>query len=63
MSILKATNRGPVGSSAGAHSGIAAAEVEGARISTANRTAPTAAKGTHTAERTIAEEAAARRRQ
>jgi hypothetical protein len=62
-SILKAANRVPVCSKAGAHSGIAAVEVEAARIGTANRTAPIDAKVTHKEERTIAVVAEARRRQ
>lgn len=60
MSILKATNRVPVCSDVGAHSGSAAIEVEEARTGTANRTAPIAAAGTDIEERTIAAVAAAR---
>lgn len=60
MSILKATNRAPECSAAGAHSGKAAKEVEVARIGTANRTAPIVAEGIDTEERTKAEVAAAR---
>ena len=45
MSILEATHRVPVRSVVGAHIGIAAVEVEVARIGAANRTAPIAAAG------------------
>ena len=63
VSILKATYSVSVGSVEGVHDGIAATEVQVARISTANRTAPIAADGTKIAERTIAEAAVARQRQ
>ena len=62
-SILKATNRESVRSEVGVHVGIAATEVEAARIGAANRTAPIEAEGTDTEERTIAAEAAARQGQ
>ena len=63
MSILEATHRAPVRSVAAAHEGIAAAEVEVARASATNRTAPIAADGTDIEERTIAVAAVARHRQ
>ena len=58
--VLKATNSESVRSADGAHGGIAAMEVEVARIGAANRTAPIAADGTDIAERTITDVAAAR---
>ena len=63
VSILEATHRVSVGSDVGEHGGIAAVEVEDARSSTYNRTAPIDADGTNTAERTITDEAEARRGQ
>ena len=60
MSILKATHSESECSVVGVHAGIAAIEVEEARIGAANRTAPIVAAGTDTAERTTAEAAAAR---
>jgi len=61
VSILKATHREPVRSVAAEHAGIAAAEVEEARIGVANSTAPIEAAGTNIVERTtIAAEAEAR---
>ena len=53
MSILEATHRGPVCSIAGVHAGIAAKEVQEARIGTAYCTAPIVAEGTDIVERTI----------
>ena len=50
MSILEATHRVAECSEIGEQVGIAAAEVEAARISTANRTAPIAAVETNTVE-------------
>ena len=49
-----------VSSAAGEHAGIAAIEVQEARTSTANRTAPIVAVGTNIEERTTAEDAEAR---
>ena len=60
MSILKATNSESECSVAGVHAGIAATEVEVARIGAANRTAPIAAVGTDIEERTITGVAVAR---
>ena len=60
MSILEATHRGPVCSIAGVHAGIAAKEVQEARIGTAYCTAPIVAEGTDIEERTRAEDAEAR---
>jgi len=64
VSILKATNRESACPADGTHIGIVAKEAEEARIGaanrTANRTAPIAAAGTDTAERTTAAAAAAR---
>ena len=60
MSILEATHRESVCSDDGVHVGMAAAEDEAARISTANRTAPIVAVGPNIYERTIAGEAVAR---
>ena len=63
MSILEATHREPVRSVVGVHAGKVADEVEAARGSATNRTAPIVAAGTDIAERTIAVEASARRGQ
>ena len=63
MSILKATHRESGCSVVGAHEGIAAEELEVARIVTANRTAPIEAARPDTEERTIAEVAVTRQRQ
>ena len=60
MSILEATHREAESSVVVDHGGIAAAEVEVTRESATNRTAPIAAEGTDTEERTIAEAAVAR---
>lgn len=60
MSILDATHRESDRAAVGIHIGIAAAEVEGARIGAANRTAPVVAEGTDIGERTIVEAAEAR---
>ena len=62
VSILEATHRESACSVEGAaHAGIAAAEDEAARTSTANRTAPIVAVGTtNTDESTIGEVAVAR---
>ena len=60
MSILKATNSASACSVVGDHAGIAAIEVEAARIGAANRTAPIVAVGTDIAERTITVVAVAR---
>lgn len=58
--ILKAAHRVSVCSVVGIHVGIAAIEVEVARIGAANRTAPIVAVGTDIVERTIAVVAVAR---
>ncbi len=63
MLILNATNRAAVRPIEGEHNGIAATEVEVARIGTANRTTPIVAVGTDIVERTITAVAAARRGQ
>ena len=63
MSILKATHRESGCSVVGAHEGIAAEELEVARIVTANRTAPKEAVRPAIEERTIVEGAVARHRQ
>ena len=60
MSILKATNSAPACSAVGAHAGTAAIEAEVARTGAANRTAPIAAAGTETVERTTTVAAVAR---
>ena len=60
MSILKATNRVTVRSAVEAHAGSDAVEVEVARASATNRTAPIAAEGTDIVERTITAAAEAR---
>ena len=60
VSILKATYSESGGSAAVVHAGIAAKEAQGARNSTATRTAPKAAAGTNIAERTKAAAAEAR---
>ena len=60
VSILKATNSVSVCSVVGVHVGIAAIEVEVARIGAANRTAPIVAVGTDIVERTITVVAVAR---
>ena len=60
MSILKATNSAAESSGAGVHVGTAAIEVEEERIGAANRTAPIAAAGTETVERTTTAAAVAR---
>ena len=52
--ILEATHRVSVHSVVVAHAGTAAIEAEAARESAANRTAPIAAEGTATVERTVA---------
>ena len=59
VSILKATNSVSVCSVVGVHVGIAAIEVEVARIGAANRTAPIVAAAT-AADRTIGTAALAR---
>ena len=61
--ILEATHRVSVCSAVAEHGGIAAAEVEDARVSATNRTAPTVAEGTDSVEQTIAVVAVARHRQ
>ena len=58
--VLEATHRESERSVEAAHEGTAAEEVEAARVSATNRTAPIVAVGTDIAERTIAEAAAAR---
>ena len=65
MSILEATHRDSERSSAADHfgNGKAAAEDEAEGAGAINRTAPIAAVGTDTDERTIAEAAVARRGQ
>ena len=64
MSILKATNRESVSSVIGVHVGIAATEIEvGGVKSPVKRTAPNAAGGPATDERTKGAVAVARHRQ
>ena len=63
VSILKAAHRLSARSVAGVHEGIAAAEVEVARIGTTNRTAPIVAVGADIVERPTAAAADARHRQ
>ena len=63
MSILDATHREAVRLDAVEQAGRTAEEVEDAGVGAINRTAPTVAVGTHSAERTIVVEAAARQRQ
>ena len=63
MSILKATHRASDCSVVGVQVGIAAVEVEAARIGTANRNAPIPGVRPDIAERTTAAEAVARHRQ
>ena len=60
MSILEATHRDPVCSVEEVQDGKAAVEVEEVGVGATNRTAPIAAAGPHTVERTTAAEAVAR---